>query len=262
MSNYTTLKILAMVSLLASSLPSNADAYQVYFNDFQNHTAGSEWSSQSIDTAPNPAINPWWGTYLGQFSGNDAVTLTLAGLAPGMLTLSFDTYFIRSWDGNDTIYGKDYFKVSVLGGQTLLYDTFSNGNPAGQSYIGNGSTDPGYAVAGNSSMTGAAQRWSLGYDFNDGINHTNDMMDSVYTFSFSFYNTLETLAFQFAGIGLQNNLVTGLQGEQYYDESWGLDNVGVNVAPVPEPSTLILLFGGLAGLFGYQVRSSRKGKLK
>lgn len=260
MSNYTALKVLAMVSLLAYSLPSNADAYQVYFNDFQSKQAGFEWSSQSIDTAPNPDISPWWGTYLGQFSGNDAVTLTLTGLAPGLLTLSFDTYFIRSWDGNDTTYGKDYFKVSVLGGQTLLYDTFSNGNPAGQSYIGNGNTDHGYAVAGNSSMTGAAQRWSLGYDFNDGINGTNHMMDSVYTFNFSFYNTLETLAFQFAGIDLQNNLVTGLHGEQYYDESWGLDNVEVDVAPVPEPSTLILLFGGLAGLFGYQARFSRKDK--
>lgn len=239
----------SVAALLCMTSVEKSSATTVYFNDFQSN-AGSAWSSQLLDTAPNPDINPWWGTYLGQFSGNTVVTLTLDSLSAGWTTLSFDTYFIRSWDGNATVYGKDYFKVSIAGGQTLLYDTFSNGNPAGQSYVGNGIQADAYDGSGNSSMTGSAQQFSLGYTFHDEINGTNEVMDSVYHFSFSFFNTLDTLTFEFAGIGLQDNYVDN----QYFDESWGLDNVKVDIAPVPEPSTLLLLVGGLAGLLAYRRR--------
>jgi hypothetical protein len=252
MSKRTLIISASVAALLCVTSAEKSSATTVYFNDFQSN-AGNGWSSQLRETAPNPDINPWWGTYLGQFSGDTAVTLTLDGLSAGWTTLSFDTYFIRSWDGNDdpvSGYGKDYFKVSIAGGQTLLYDTFSNGNPAGQSYIGNGIQAVAYDGSGNSSMTGSAQQFSLGYTFHDGINNTNEVMDSVYNFSFSFFNTLDRLTFEFAGIGLQGNLVDDL----YFDESWGLDNVKVDIAPVPEPSTLLLLAGGLAGLLAYRRR--------
>jgi len=251
MSKRTLIISASVAALLCVTSAEKSSATTVYFNDFQSN-AGNGWSSQLSATAPNEEISSW-GTYLGQFSGNDAVTLTLNNLVAGWTTLSFDTYFIRSWDGNaDPVsgYGKDYFKVSIAGGQTLLYDTFSNGNPAGQSYVGNGVVADAYSDTGNSSMTGSAQQFSLGYIFHDGIRDTNEVMDSVYNFSFSFFNTQETLEFEFAGIGLQNNLIDN----QYYDESWGLDNVKVDIAPVPEPSTLLLLAGGLTGLLAYRRR--------
>jgi hypothetical protein len=246
-----------VIAVAMACVATSASAYQVYYEDFQDNSAGSVWSSQLIDTAPNPDINPWWGTFLGQFSGNDAVTLTLSDIAPGLLTLSFDTYFIRSWDGDATTYGKDYFDVSV-GDTILLHDTFSNGNPAGQSYVGNGIKAPAYANVANSSMTGSSLQYALGYWFNDGIHDTNEAMDSIYNFSFSFYNSLPELSFTFKGIGLQGNTVNGLSGESYYDESWGLDNVRVDVVPVPEPAAFLLVSSGIIGLFALQRRSNKK----
>lgn len=248
------LSLLLAVSITCIS--TGASAYQVYFEDFQSGNAGTAWSMNRIDTAPNPDINPWWGTFLGQFSGNDSVTLTLSNLASGWLTLSFDTYFIRSWDGEDTGYGKDYFNVST-GATTLLHETFSNGNPAGQSYRGNGFEAQAYAGSGNSSMTGSSQQYSLGYRFYDGINGTDQAMDSIYHFRFSFFNTLPELEFTFKGIGLQDNTVTSQQGETYFDESWGLDNVRADVTPVPEPASLLLLASGMVGLLALQQRRNK-----
>jgi len=136
---------------------------------------------------------------------------------------------------------------------TLLNDTFSNGNPAGQSYIGNGIKSPEYQNSTNTSMTGSLQQYSLGYYFYDGTNgNTTQAMDSLYHFDFTFYNTLSSLQITFAGIGLQDNFVTGPDGnyiiapdgKPYLDESWGIDNVQVDVMPVPEPASFWLLLAG------------------
>lgn len=233
----------------------HAPATQIYFNNFQNEDpVGSEWSSKRTDTVPNPDLVSW-GTFLGQFGGEDTVTLSLSGLSNRFITLSFDAYFIRSWDGNATTYGPDRFSVSTGTGLTLLDATFSNGNPAGQSYVGNGMEAPAYAGSGNTSMTGSEQQFSLGYWFYDGIQGTNEAMDSVYHFGFSFFNTSDSVQFIFAGIGLQDNTVTTPTGETYLDESWGLDNVGVDVTPVPEPSSLLLL---VIGSFGIAIIARKK----
>ena len=77
--------------------------------------------------------------------------------------LDFDLYLIRSWDGSSAgtayDYGNDAFKVSVGGGPVLLDKTFSNGNPAGQTFG---------PAALNPAFTGAAETYSLGYVFVDG----------------------------------------------------------------------------------------------
>lgn len=228
-----------------------ANASLVYFNDFQG-SVGNEWSNASTEDAPNPDLVSW-GRFLGQFGGADTVSLSLSGLPSGMITISFDTYFIRSWDGNDTTFGPEFFAVSTNTGLTLLYDTFSNGNPAGQSYVGNGIKAPAYQFSSNTSMTGSLQQYSLGYFFYDWPNSEKyetdnligEAMDSVYHFDFSFLNTEDDLEFIFAGIGLQSDWVTAPNGDTYRDESWGLDNVKVSV---PEPSSLILLISSLFGL--------------
>jgi len=229
----------------------------VYYNDFQD-AVGSEWSDTTVSSAPNP---DYQGDrlFLGEF-GNDSVTLSLAGLEDhSELSVSFELFVIRSWDGNDTTVfndplGPDRWQLSVDGSLTLLDTTFSNGNPAGQAYA----PDPfssgcsGYApsqTAGvHAPMTGASECYSLGYTFDDIPNQTFDeSMDSVYNLAFSFAHTGDSLLLDFSGSGLQ-----GLA-----DESWGIDNVNIEIASVPLPGALGLLVAGLIPLTGLGLRKNR-----
>lgn len=249
---YALLGYLGIVSLPAG-------AALVYSNNFQG-TIGSEWSDTSVASAPNPDYR---GTrlFLGEF-GNESVSLSLNGLPThGFTTVSFSLYLIRSWDGNDTTQvngdalGPDTWSLGVTGGPTLLSATFSNGNPAGQSYApspGAPSCNTGYNAvypAGTyNPMTGAAECYSLGYTFTDPVNNRpEEWMDSVYNLSFTFAHNTSDLVLNFSASGLQ-----GLA-----DESWGLDNVQVAVAPVPVPPAVWLFGSGLLGLVGIARRKAR-----
>lgn len=237
---------LAVGCLVAAALlaPSAARAALIYSNDFQSG-AGSEWSHTA--TAATPTPYPYGERrFLGEF-GNDTVSLGLGPVAAGALRLEFDFYAIRSWDGSSTgtsyDYGDDHFRVAVAGGPKFLDASFSNGNPAGQSYG---------PAASNPYHTGAAEAYSLGYYFYDGIQQSGQVMDSVYRFAFDFAHAGGALEFLFAGAGLQT----------LDDESWGLDNVLVTradietgpVSGVPEPASLALLALGLAGLGASRAR--------
>lgn len=249
---YVGYALLGYFSILSLS----ASAATVYFNDFQG-TIGDEWTTTAASgihtaSAPNP---DYAGTrlFLGEY-GNDTLTLSLGGLAAhATATVSFSLYLIRSWDGNDTTVvngdplGPDLWSLGVAGGPSLLSASFSNGNPvAGQSYSpfpGALSCNTGYNAsypAGTfNPMTGAAECYSLGYTFTD-ANVTNEHMDSVYNLSFMFAHNDSDLALNFSGVGLQ-----GLA-----DESWGLDNVHVEVSAVPVPAAAWLFGSGLLGLIG------------
>lgn len=237
--------LFTVIAGVAAGMPAHASV--IYQNDFQSG-AGSEWSRTLLQNAPTPY---WFGprTFLGEF-GNETVSLSLASLgAHSGVQLGFDLYLIRSWDGSSGgaalyDYGNDIFRVMVQGGATLLEDTFSNGNPAGQTYGAN---------ANNPAYTGAAESYSLGFVFEDGILGISQVMDSVYRFSFSFAHSSNWLAFDFSGFGLQ-----GLG-----DESWGLDNVQVSLsgaqapARVPAPSVLPLIGIGLLGMLWARRRKMR-----
>ncbi len=138
-------------------------AAEVYSNNF-NEPAGTsypEWSSSRIDyiSARNP---PGSGSlsapvvtnmmsrnnrerFLGEFGGpqigmpgdpgynqtrvDQTIFLTRANLPEHTsLTLAFDLYILKSWDGASPRYGPDRFILSVSNGPTLLDTTFSN-NP-------------------------------------------------------------------------------------------------------------------------------------
>jgi hypothetical protein len=225
---------------LATTILSSAAAHAtvVYQNDFQG-SVGNEWSNTLTSNTPTPyPTGP--RSFLGEFS-NQTVNLNLAAVpVHDMVTVSFDLYLIRSWDGSSTgttyDWGNDYFSFGVNNGPTLLHDTFSNGNPAGQTYGPN---------AINPWGTGAAEIYSLGYIFNDGT--INQDENSVYHFSYSFASTEALLGFNFTGSGLQT----------IDDESWGIDNVMVSVSAVPEPATMPLFAAGL-GLIGFMVKRSRR----
>lgn len=231
----------------------------VYSHNFQWGVGAAVpgWSAGAIQSAPNPDYNGW-RRFLGEFINNE-VTLTLGNLGQSwtqgnnpdshaFVRVEFDLYLLRSWDGNSTEYGADYFGLRADGAQ-LFRETFSNGHPAGQSYCG-ALCVPGQSVY--TPMTGAAEMYSLGYSFGNwgpgSGKSVPEAMDSVYRFSSTFAHQSDSLRLAFFADGLQHYFGAG-----YWDESWGLDNVSVHLLPVPEPSALMLLLAGL-GLLGFAAR--------
>ncbi len=240
------------------SMPANGAT--VYINSFQDSIV-TGWSSTDypigITQAPNPNFTE---KFLGEF-GNGTVSLSLTGLPEhAYTTVSFSLYLIRSWDGNATNVvnsdplGPDHWKLS-LGGTTLFDQTFSNGNPAGQSYSPNpGATscnagyNASYPAGTYNPMTGAANCYNLSYIFND-PNLGAQSMDSSYNLSFTFPHSANDIVLNFSAYGLQPLLT---------DESWGLDNVHVEVAAVPIPAAIWLFSSGLLGLAGMAGRKKTK----
>ncbi|GFE61251.1 hypothetical protein [Geobacter sp. AOG2] len=219
--NFANLVFTVLVIFFTLAVDANATA--IYTNSFEN-SVGSEWSVNTISVTPIGDRH-----FLGEFS-NDSATLTLNSVSAGLATVSFDVYFIRSWDGNSQVFGPDYFNVAI-NNSLCLSETFSNGD---------------LSVQPNASQ--ASERYTLGYSYYNGLpeyNVTYTNMDSVYHFVLTLPNVSDLLSITFWGQGLQDNYITGLDGSSYFDESWGLDNVMVDVVPVPEPSCVWMLFAGM-----------------
>ncbi|MBE7501478.1 MAG: immunoglobulin domain-containing protein [Verrucomicrobiales bacterium] len=199
-----------------------------YFADFEG-PAGHEWSHRQTEATPIGNRR-----FLGQFS-NETVSLRLNGLpAHSAVTVSFDLFVIRSWDANGTCGGgPDIWQLEVLGRPPLLRATFSNTATTGveecpgnqfQSFPG---TFPDSVFP---AQTDAAERDTLGY-FAYG--------DSVYSMSFTIEHGDPSVRFDFTGMGLQG----------IADESWGLDNVRVELTPpvgTPYVGTDLSAVGALA----------------
>jgi hypothetical protein len=191
-----TLSIGAVDSMCLPSLKPPCSTH-AYANNFQS-VVGSEWSNTSTDTTPVGNRR-----FLGQF-GNDTVSLNLNGLpAHDQVTVCFDLFVLKSWDGNDTGYGPDVWDLSVNGGPTLLHTTFSNTEEDGhqQNY------PDSFPGGKHPADTDAAEVDTLGYSSSSG--------DSVYHLIFTFSHTANSIELNFSGSGLQG----------IGDESWGLDNV-------------------------------------
>ena len=105
-----SIAIAALMALpVTNTLAKSSKAKQVvYKNDFEK-TVGREWSLPITDTTPKGGRR-----FLGQFC-NDTVQLTLENLPPhSKVTVSFDLFIIRKWDGNYRRYGPDYWDLSIL----------------------------------------------------------------------------------------------------------------------------------------------------
>jgi len=184
----------------------------VYANDFEKK-AGPQWSHRSTDVTPKGRRR-----FLGQF-GNDEVRLALKRLGPHQyVRVSFELFIIHSWDGDtqEGDIGPDVWSFGIEGGPQLLRTTFCE-HPVAPS--GKQTFPDDYPGPQHASRTGAAEVEQLGYKFPD----NPDARDAVYRLSFTFPHTAADVTVVFAGSGLQ----------ALADESWGLDNVRVELLDGP-----------------------------
>src|SRR5574341_678389 len=145
-----------------------------YSNDFEGGV-GPEWSPTITDATPTHR------RFLGQF-GNDTVSLVLTGLpSHTALTMCFDLFVIRSWDGNIALHpvtggtiGPDVWDLSLLSGPTLRHTTFTNWPDFRQAYPGS------YPGADYAAGTGVRESNSLGYTYE------GKLQDSVYRLQATF----------------------------------------------------------------------------
>jgi len=215
-------------ALLGMIVTVSASADIVYENDFEG-LIGPEWSDTSTSTTPICSRG-----FLGEFSSED-VRLTLTDLpAHELVTVSFELFVIRTWDGNGNgqMPGPDRWLFGA-DGETMVDTTFAVGptDSVQRQYFPVMSEIEAQEFA---PRTGAIQNDSLGYTWN------GENRDSVYTFNLEFAHNSEFLVLDFSAIGLQ-----GIN-----DESWGIDNVMVQA--VPTPGGLALL--GLGGAFAARRR--------
>ena len=240
----------ALLSVRASppELP-RPDEVVVYANDF-NAPAGTiypEWSAGRCSWTGNRAGTVAAGAvgetianidsangsqrFLGELGGpivlkgppydrdhfvrvDESIELSLDSLPPhASMTLGFDLYVLKSWDGDSPTYGPDRWAVRLAGGPTLLESTFSNNFKT--------ATDrsvQGYPVPGSAPHTGAVAANTLGYGFWFG--------DSTYHLTFTVPHSGRSATFAFS-----SSLYEGKaeQARSTRDESWGLDNVRVSV---------------------------------
>lgn len=220
---------LLALMIMASS---TAMAGTIYFNNFEG-SVGSEWSNTATTTTPAGCTH--CTTFLGEHV-NDSVVLTLSSLPTNTtISISFDLFIIRSWDGNgENGWGPDDWTLAISNGPSWTY-TFANGTGITQSY----------PVASSAPGTGASEVNTLGYTFG------GTARDMVYHLTFSWYNTTDTTSITFSASGLQ-----GLSGYGYPDESWGIDNFSASdTAAIPEPNTALLLGSGILAFLLYRRRS-------
>ena len=170
-----------------------------YFHDFEK-PVGPEWSNRKTDKTPIEKR-----CFLGLF-GNEEVHLRLEDLPlHEKVTIFFDLFIIRSWDGNGRS-GPDVWQLKTDGGPALLYTTFSNSedNPRN-----NRQNYPGPYPGGDyPARTGAAEINTLGYG-----------RDTIYRLCYTFNHSGQKIALSFSAQGTQ----------PISDESWGLDDIGIIV---------------------------------
>jgi len=222
-------KYLFILAIIMLSYGKNTYGTIIYSNDFEDISDPlTEWSSSSIDITPGTIEHPS-DRFLGEFGSSgqvsDTVRLTLSDLPVHVtLTIAFDLYCLKSWDGNgdEAGTGPDEWDLRVIDGTVLLHTTFSNED----SYNHQAFPDA-YPGGEHTAGTGAWQVDKLGY---------SDQLlgDSVYRFSFPFTHSTSSIVFEFSSDLTVSNPTN--------DETWGLGNVAVT----PEPGTVLLL--GLGGL--------------
>jgi hypothetical protein len=204
-----TIRLVAVFLLVgcAAATVSAQSGVTVYSHDFQT-PVGPEWSKTIRSTTPVGNR-----VFLGRFGG-EPVALDLDPLPEHCsVTVSFELFIIGEWEGSVGYgAGPDVFDVnaSTPGDccpvQNLEHTTFANCECKFQAYP---DTYPDVHLPG---LTGADEVGTLGYS-----------RDSVYQLSYTFFHDQPGLRVTFAATP---NL------EELDDESWGIDNIVVEVDDV------------------------------
>jgi len=222
--------VTALSAADAQTAQPSAAPVAVYSEDFEK-APGDEWSADKTAATPDAARR-----FLGEF-GNETVALSIRKLPPHKLvTVSIDLLVIRAWKGSHAKWGPDVWKLAVGGGPTLLCATFSNVDfysACQQSFPDQ------VGICVYPPRTGAAEKDSLGFVFDRPGEISERVLDAVYHLSFTFPHTAPEISLEFSASGL----------EQMSVQSWGLDNVSVEVRPAAEPvdePTLETLWNDLA----------------
>jgi|GEM_PF-1381222 len=173
-------------SVVPASLP--------YMTDFESGV-GPEWSNTTTTT------NGTMSTFLGRF--NEAkVKLAVNTTIGETYAIQFDFYAIDSWDGDDTTWGPDKFRIVVNGAQ-VFEESFSY---LPETYV------PSFENP-------AERRGHYGYN--------SSYPDSTYRVTVTFTATSSVSTITFSDHGVQD----------LDDESWGIDNVSVTEARFVDVST-------------------------
>ncbi len=219
---HTSVFMDADYSLVAHFKPQNQPWSTVYFNDFEDKV-GPEWSRGITDITPVGGRQ-----FLGRFH-TDSVTLALEDLPPhSQVRVSFDLFVIHSWDGDTLpgVHSPDMWTLDVNDGPTLLQTTFDNHitPPYSDSHVQSYPRE--YPYGESLPQTGAAETSTLGYVF-----RVSEPMDSVYHLTREFAHADRSVQLIYRAQLMHRGLLTS----DVNDESWGLDNVRVEVlAPVSE----------------------------
>jgi hypothetical protein len=227
-------------SNVATSSANILSTLTVYEQDFEANDPYLEWYGC---TTPITTKTPSGQNYLGEYA-NETACLQLPGLLDhSHVTVSFDLYIVRSWDGNEihrpvNVAGyMPYSPEQIIGpdewlfkanGKNLIHTTFANWD--WQSYGFHQAYPDDYPWGSNPALSGAMEVNSLGYYF------STIPMDAIYHLTFTFRQGNPELTLDFSAVGLQ-----GLT-----DESWGVDNLTVllshGVGIPPETVYLPVIF--------------------
>ena len=206
--------------------------------------------------------------FLGDFGGQDQVHLHLAlPQNVSSVTLSFDVYLLRTWDGEDPrpIANHRPGEPAALGGPDVFGYGY-NGNTVLEASFSHGAGEQTYCPRRASPCISPANGFpgdttfdyplldKLGYavlldphDISPNVPQIGQEMSMVYHLTSTIPYTGSDITFDFFSKGLQvhdpNDPTDGVA--RLSDESWGLDNVKVGVMFVPEPQVWALLFAGL-----------------
>jgi hypothetical protein len=171
------------------------------------NTESPNGSQRFLGELGGPAIGKPGNPGYNHTRVDQTISLTLTNLpAHRSLTLAFDLYVLKSWDGNSPAYGPDRFRVNIADGPALLDTTFSN-NPK----IKTDGSLQNYPYTNSPPWSGAAATNTLGYN--------NFFCDATYRLQYTFPHTASVLRINFSS--------SLFEGKGTADESWGLDNVSV-----------------------------------
>ncbi len=187
-----------------------ADGVIVVFEDNFESGVRPGWSQTKTEMTPNGMTK-----FLGQF-GNDSVKLTLDKLPPHKtVTVKFDLYIFKSWDGEEPISGPDVWGLKLEDAAFLINTTFTNVGTNRQKFgCKHGEeTAPICYAKGGTGPFGAMAVNSLGG------------WESVYKIKRTFAHEKSFLILTYFGaLREAPPAVTSID-----NESWGLDNLQIEV---------------------------------